>query len=57
MCYYRYMIRTEKGLVRDKTGQVGPHRTPGMRYTELADDMVVQLGRVGQKGLKVRYLK
>jgi hypothetical protein len=49
-----YNIRREKGLVRDpKTGKVGPNRTAEMRYTELADDMVVNLGRVGQKAQKV----
>ena len=51
----RYNIRREKGLLRDpKTGQVGPNRKNGMRYTELADEMVEKLGRVGQKAQKVR---
>ena len=49
-----YNIRREKGLIRDpKTGKVGPNRSPGLRYTELADEMVVKFGRVGQKALKV----
>jgi archaellum component FlaF (FlaF/FlaG flagellin family) len=49
-----YNIRREKGLVRDpKTGKVGPNRTADMRYTELADEMVVNFGRVGQKAQKV----
>eukprot|EP00956_Cyclotella_meneghiniana_P005733 scaffold7433_cov77-Cyclotella_meneghiniana.AAC.6 len=51
-----YNIRREKGLIRDpKTGKVGPNRSPGMRYTELADEMVVKFGRVGQKALKGWY--
>eukprot|EP00804_Cyclotella_cryptica_P010698 CCRYP_005496-RB/>CCRYP_005496-RB protein AED:0.01 eAED:0.01 QI:80/1/1/1/1/0.66/3/985/646 len=49
-----YNIRREKGLVRDpKTGQVGPNRSAQMRYTELADEMVVKFGRMGQKTMKV----
>ena len=52
-----YNIRREKGLIRDpKTGKVGPNRSPGMRYTELADEMVVKFGRVGQKALKVSLI-
>jgi hypothetical protein len=52
-----YNIRREKGLVRDpKTGKVGPNRKAGMRYTELADEMVVNLGRVGQKAQKVMQI-
>jgi hypothetical protein len=50
----RYKIRGEKGLLRDPaTGIVGPNRKQ-MRYTELADEMVEQLGRLGQKAKKVR---
>jgi hypothetical protein len=53
-CTFSYNIRREKGLVRDsKTGQMGPNRATGMRYTELADEMVEKLGRVGQKVQKV----
>lgn len=36
-----------------KTGKVGPNRSPQMRYTELADEMVIKFGRVGQKAQKV----
>lgn len=44
-------------MVRDpKTGKVGPNRKAGMRYTELADEMVVNLGRVGQKAQKVMQI-
>jgi len=51
-----YFIRKERGVVRDpKTGVVGPNRTSTMRYTELADDMVTQLGRIGQKAGKGWY--
>lgn len=47
-----YNIRLELGWVRDpKTKVVGPNRPP--RYTELPDDMVAKLGRVGQKAGKV----
>lgn len=50
----RYNIRREKGLLRDpKTGKVGPNRSDEMRYTELADEMVEKLARVGQKAQKV----
>lgn len=50
-----YFIRKERGLVRDpKTKTVGPKRTPRLRYTELADDLVTELGRIGQKAGKVR---
>jgi len=45
-----YNIRREKGLVRDATtGRPGPKRVPGMRYTELPDVLVTELGRTGQK--------
>jgi len=44
-----YNIRREKGILRDpKTGKVGPNRKQ-LRYTELADEMVEKMGRVGQK--------
>ncbi|KAL7553965.1 hypothetical protein ACHAWF_018079 [Thalassiosira exigua] len=50
-----YNIRREKGLLRDpKTGEVCPNRKE-MRYTELADEMVEKLGRVGQKAKKGWY--
>jgi len=50
-----YNIRREKGLLRDlKTGVVGPNRKQ-MRYTELGDEMVEKLGRVGQKAKKGWY--
>jgi hypothetical protein len=52
--WFRYNIRREKGLLRDpKTGIVGPNRKQ-IRYTELADEMVEKLGRLGQKTKKVR---
>ena len=48
-----YNIRRELGLVRDpKTGVVGPNRPD--RYTELGDDLVAKLGRLGQQVGKVR---
>jgi len=51
-----YNIRREKGLLRDpKTGQVGKNRSPGMRYTEIADEMVEKMGRLGQKVQKGWY--
>jgi len=55
-----YNIRREKGLLRDpKTGVVGPNRK-NIRYTELGDEMVEKLGRLGQKvskvGSWVRYM-
>lgn len=51
-----YNIRREKGLIRDpKTGQVGKNRLQGMRYTEIADEMVEKLGRLGQKVQKGWY--
>eukprot|EP00569_Conticribra_weissflogii_P015484 CAMPEP_0171403236 /NCGR_PEP_ID=MMETSP0880-20121228/10239_1 /TAXON_ID=67004 /ORGANISM="Thalassiosira weissflogii, Strain CCMP1336" /LENGTH=782 /DNA_ID=CAMNT_0011918101 /DNA_START=14 /DNA_END=2362 /DNA_ORIENTATION=- len=51
-----YNIRREKGLLSDhRTGQVGPNRKNGMRYTELADEMVEKWGRVGQKAQKGWY--
>lgn len=41
-------------MIRDpKTGNVGPNRSSEMRYTELPDELVIKLGRVGQKALKV----
>ena len=53
LLFFRYNIRREKGILRDpKTGQVGSNRKQ-MRYTELADEMVEKLGRVGQKAKKV----
>jgi 3-hydroxyacyl-CoA dehydrogenase len=43
-----YNIRKERGWVRDeKHRSASSHRPP--RYTELADDMVAKLGRLGQK--------
>ncbi len=49
----RYKIRGEKGLLRDPTtGKEGPNRKQ-IRYTELADEMVEKLGRLGQKAKKV----
>jgi 3-hydroxyacyl-CoA dehydrogenase/enoyl-CoA hydratase/carnithine racemase len=51
-----YLIRKEKGLVDDPTtGRPGPHRTRGMRYSSLADDLVTKLGRLGQKKMKGWY--
>ena len=51
-----YLVRKEKGLVKDpESGLPGPNRTGGMRYTDLGDDLVVKLGRVGQKKLKGWY--
>ena len=45
-----YNIRMEKGLVTDvKTNLPGPNRKPGMRYSELADELITKLGRAGQK--------
>jgi len=50
-----YNIRREKGLLRDpKTGEVGSNRKQ-IRYTELADEMVEKMGRVGQKAKKGWY--
>ena len=54
-----YNIRRERGWVRDDSkkngaaGAVPPNRPP--RYTELADDMVTELGRLGQKAGKGWY--
>lgn len=46
-----YNIRREKGWIRDpKTGSNGSERPA--RYTELADDLVAKLGRLGQKAGK-----
>ena len=54
LIFSSYNIRREKGLVRDpKTGEVGPNRSAQVRYTELADEMVVKFGRMGQKSMKV----
>lgn len=51
-----YNIRKERGVVRDsETGLPGPNRKDGMRYTDLGDDLVVKLGRVGQKAGKGWY--
>lgn len=51
-----YLVRKEKGLVSDlKTGLPGPNRKSDMRYTDLGDDLVVKLNRVGQKKLKGWY--
>jgi 3-hydroxyacyl-CoA dehydrogenase/enoyl-CoA hydratase/carnithine racemase len=50
-----YFIRKEQGFTRDfETKQVGPNRG-NQRYTELSDDMVTQLGRLGQKAGKGWY--
>jgi len=50
-----YNIRRERGWVRDpKTQVVGPNRPT--RYSEMADDLVAKLGRVGQKAGKVRII-
>ena len=50
-----YFIRKEQGLTRDpKTKQMGPNRG-NRRYTELGDDMVTELGRLGQKAGKGWY--
>jgi 3-hydroxyacyl-CoA dehydrogenase len=50
-----YFIRKEQGITRDpKTKQVGPNRG-NRRYTELGDDMVTELGRLGQKAGKGWY--
>ncbi len=51
-----YLVRKGKGLVKDPhTGLPGPNRTKGMRYSDLGDDLVVKLNRVGQKSLKGWY--
>lgn len=51
-----YLIAKSKGLTKDpKTGKPGPNRKPGMRYSDLADDLVVKLGRVGMKAQKGWY--
>lgn len=45
-----YLIAKSKGLTKDpKTGKPGKNRTPGMRYSDLGDDIVVKLGRIGMK--------
>jgi 3-hydroxyacyl-CoA dehydrogenase len=43
-----YNIRRERGWVRDKNEIHAPPKRP-QRYTELADAMVSELGRLGQK--------
>jgi 3-hydroxyacyl-CoA dehydrogenase len=49
-----YNIRRERGWVRNcKSDPIPASRPP--RYTELGDDMVVQLGRLGQKTGKGWY--
>jgi hypothetical protein len=53
----RYFIRKERGLVKDPKTNLAPNRKPGMRYTELGDDLVTELGRIGQKVGKVRLQK
>jgi len=51
-----YQIRKEGGLVKDPTTELpGPKRRSGMRYTDLGDDLVVKLGRIGQKKMKGWY--
>ena len=51
-----YLIAKEKGLVKDpNTGKPGPNRTPTLRYTDLCDDLVTKLGRVGMKAQKGWY--
>lgn len=50
-----YLIRKEKNLVLDKTGKPGAGRTKGMRYTDLGDLLVTELGRTGQKSMKGWY--
>jgi hypothetical protein len=50
----RYFIRKERGLVKDPKTNRAPNRKPEMRYTELGDDLVTELGRIGQKAGKVR---
>jgi 3-hydroxyacyl-CoA dehydrogenase/enoyl-CoA hydratase/carnithine racemase len=43
-----YNIRRERGWVRDKNAKDSPPKRP-QRYTEVADAMVSELGRFGQK--------
>merc|ERR1719491_2521660 len=44
-----YKVRKSKGQVKDAvTGKV-PEKRRGMRYSDIADDLVVKLGRLGQK--------
>ena len=51
-----YSIRRERGVATDpETGRPGPNRKEGMRYTDLGDDLVVKLGRIGQKAGKGWY--
>lgn len=49
-----YNIRRERGWVREADALSAPPKRPS-RYTELADDMVSQLGRLGQKTGKGWY--
>lgn len=48
-------IRKERGWVVDPSTGQAPNRPRTMRYTELGDDLVTKLGRVGQKALKGWY--
>lgn len=51
-----YLIAKSKGLTKDpKTGEPGKNRTPGMRYSDLSDDLVVKLKRLGMKVKKGWY--
>lgn len=50
-----YLIRQELGWVRDPKTGIVPNRRPA-RYSELADDLVTKIGRLGQKVGKVSYL-
>lgn len=49
-----YNIRRERGWVRESKSDAIPLRRP-LRYTELGDDMVAVLGRLGQKAGKGWY--
>jgi len=50
-----YRIRKEKGIVKDPvTGEI-PYNRGAMRYNDIADDLVVKLGRLGQKVMKGWY--
>jgi 3-hydroxyacyl-CoA dehydrogenase len=48
----QYNVRRELGYVREKRDDPVPSKRP-QRYTELGDDLVSKLGRVGQKASKV----
>jgi 3-hydroxyacyl-CoA dehydrogenase/enoyl-CoA hydratase/carnithine racemase len=51
-----YLIAKSKGLAKDpKTGKPGPNRKPGMRYSDVGDDLVTKLGRIGMKAQKGWY--